>query len=79
MMKLKELHRFSKPIIMFTATLTKTMECDFREMLLLQPETPIIRDRTTKKNARYEFMQVGRKEDAVEKAAVQLAPRALTS
>ncbi|KAL7903691.1 hypothetical protein GGI35DRAFT_492713 [Trichoderma velutinum] len=49
--KLKELHRFSKPIIMLTATLMKTMERDFREILLLQPETPIIRDRTTKKNA----------------------------
>jgi superfamily II DNA or RNA helicase len=77
--KLKELHRFSKPIIMLTATLMKTMERDFREMLLLQPGTPIIRDRTTKKNARYEFMQVGRKEGAVEKATVQLVRRTQTS
>ncbi|KAL7940041.1 hypothetical protein V8C42DRAFT_349789 [Trichoderma barbatum] len=77
--KLKQLHRFSKPIIMLTATLMKTMERDFREMLLLRPETPIIRDRTTKKNARYEFVQVGRKEGAVEKATVQAVRRTQTS
>lgn len=77
--KLKRLHRFSKPMIMLTATLMKTMERDFREMLLLGPETPIIRDRTTKKNARYEFMQVGQKEGAVEKATVQFVRRMQTS
>jgi superfamily II DNA or RNA helicase len=77
--KLKGLHRFRKPMIMLTATLMKTMERDFREMLLLPPETRIIRDRTTKKNARYEFVQVERKDGAVEKAAVQLMRRAQTS
>jgi superfamily II DNA or RNA helicase len=77
--KLKWLHRFSEPIIMLTATLMKTMERDFREMLVLQTETPIIRDRTTKKNARYEFVQVGRKEGAVEKATVQFVRRTQSS
>jgi superfamily II DNA or RNA helicase len=76
--KLKWLHRFSKPMIMLTATLMKTMERDFREMLL-QGKTPIIRDRTTKTNARYEFVRVGRKDGAVEKAVVQVVRRALTS
>ncbi|KAL6788920.1 P-loop containing nucleoside triphosphate hydrolase protein [Trichoderma sp. SZMC 28013] len=77
--KLKQLHCFSKPMIMLTATLMKTMERDFREMLLLRPKTPIIRDRTTKKNARYEFVQVGRKEGAVEKATVQAVRQTQTS
>lgn len=44
--KLKRLHRFNRPMIMLTATLMKTMERDFRQMLLL-PKAPIIRDRTT--------------------------------
>jgi superfamily II DNA or RNA helicase len=77
--KLKWLHRFCRPIIMLTATLMKTMERDFREMLLLQPDTVIIRDRTTKKNARYEFMQVGRKDGAIPKATVQFVRRTQTS
>lgn len=41
-------------------------------MLLLQPKTPIICNKMTKKNARYKFMQVRRKEGAVKKAMVQL-------
>ncbi|KID81130.1 recQ family helicase [Metarhizium guizhouense ARSEF 977] len=79
--KLKGLHRFCRPIIMLTATLMMTMEREFREMLLLPAETTrIIRDRTTKKNARYEFVQVvGREEGAVEKAAVQFIRRTQTS
>ncbi|KAK8912648.1 Mediator of RNA polymerase II transcription subunit 34 [Metarhizium anisopliae] len=78
--KLKGLHRFSKPIIMLTATLMKTMERDFRQMLLLPAETRIIRDRTTKKNARYEIVQVGGEEEgAVERAAVQFIRRTETS
>lgn len=64
-------------MIMLTATLMKTMERDFRDMLLL-PKTPIIRDRTTKMNARYDFVQVGRKDGAVEKRVVQLVRQGLS-
>lgn len=65
-------------MVMLTATLMKTMERDFRDMLLL-PDARIIRDRTTKKNARYEFVEVGRKDGAVEKSVVQFVRRTLTT
>ena len=62
--KLTRLHRFKTPMIMLTATLMKSMETEFREMLLLR-HGRIIRDRTTKLNARYEFYDVGKKEGAI--------------
>lgn len=62
--KLTRLHRFKTPIIMLTATLMKSMETEFREMMLLR-HARIIRDRTTKLNARYEFYDVGKKEGAI--------------
>ncbi len=53
--KLKELYRFTRPIVMLTATLMKTIERDFRAIVLL-PNAAIIRDRTIKTNTRYKFI-----------------------
>lgn len=53
--KLKELYCFTRPMVMLMATLMKTIERDFRAMVLL-PNAAILRDRTTKTNARYEFI-----------------------
>ncbi len=70
--QLKSMCRFECPVIMLTATLPVQFERWFRQQMLGQ-NALIVRDRTTKKNCRYEVEQVKAGAGAVEGRVAELA------
>ncbi|CAI6091003.1 unnamed protein product [Clonostachys chloroleuca] len=69
--QLKSMCRFECPVIMLTATLPVEFERWFRQQMLGQ-KALIIRDRTTRKNCRYEVEQVKPGAGAVEARVTEL-------
>ncbi|KAK5994713.1 ATP-dependent DNA helicase tlh2-like protein [Cladobotryum mycophilum] len=72
--ELKGLSRFKRPIVLLTATMPVTFERWFRDEMLASSAL-IVRDRTTKRNCRYEVEQVKPGAGAVDTRVVDLVRR----